>query len=151
MWKKESLLTKQCLNYQFSSVQIKKLSPVWLFVTPWPVACKTSLSITNSRSWLKLMSIESMMPSNHLILCRPPLLLLSIIPSIRVFSKESVLRSRWPEYRSISFTISPSKNIQECFPMQWTGWISLQSKGLSKVFSYTTVEKHQFFGAQLSL
>ena len=89
-----------------SSVQ--SLSHVQLFVTPWTAACQASLSITNSRSLLKLMSIKSVMPSNHLILCHPLLLLPSIPPSIRVFSKESVLRMRWPKYWSFSFSISPS-------------------------------------------
>ena len=90
------------------------------------------------------------MPSNHLILCRPLLLLPSIFPSIKVFSNESALRIRWPKYWSFSFSISLPMNIQDWFPLGWTGWISLQSKGLSRVFS-TTVQKHQFFGAQLSL
>ena len=90
----------------FSSVQ--SLSHVRLFVTPWSPACQASLSITNSRSLLKLMSIESVMPSNHLILCRPLLLLSSIFPSIRVFSNESVFCITWPKYWSFSFSISPS-------------------------------------------
>ena len=92
---------------RFSSVQ--SLSRVWLFPTPWIAARQASLSITNSRSPPKLMSIESVMSSSHLILCRPLLFLLSIFPSIRVFSNESVLRIRWPEYWSFSFSISPSK------------------------------------------
>ena len=91
------------------------------------------------------------MPSNHLILCHPCFLPLSIFPSIRVFSNESVLHIRWPKYWSFSFNISFPVNIQYSFPLGWTGWISLQSKGLSGVFSNTTVQKHQFFGAQLSL
>ena len=134
---------------QFSSVQL--LSRVWLFATPWTAAHQASLSITNSRSLLKLMSIKSVMPSKHLILCHPLLLLPSIFPSITVFSSESVLPIRWPKYWSFSFSISPSNDIQDWFPLGWTGWISLQSKGLSRVFSNTTVQKHQFFGAQLSL
>ena len=93
-------------KYQFSSVQ--SLTCVRLFVTPWTAACQASLSITNSRSLLKLMSFESVMPSNHLILCRPLLLLPSIFPSIRVFSNESVLCIRWPNYWSFSFSICPS-------------------------------------------
>ena len=92
--------------FQFSSVQ--SLSRVQLFATPWTAACQASLSITNSRSLLKLMSIESVMPSNHFILCRPLLLLPSICPSIRVFSNESALCIRWPKYWSFSFSISPS-------------------------------------------
>ena len=117
------------------------------------VDCSTpgSLSIINSWSLVKLKSIESVMPSNHLILCHPLLLLPSIFPSIRVFSNESVLHIRWPKYWSFSFSISPSVNIQNWFPLGWTGCISLQSKGLSRVFSNTTVQKHQFFSTQLSL
>ena len=91
---------------RISSVQ--SLSRVQLFVTRWTAACQASLSITNSQSVLKLMSIESMMPSNHLILCCPLLLLPAIIPSIKVFSSESVLRIRWPKYWSFSFNTSPS-------------------------------------------
>ena len=95
---------------QFSSVQ--SLSHVWLFETPWTAARQTPLSITNSQSLLKLMSIESVMPSNHLILCRPLLLLPSIFPNIKVLSNESVLRIRWPKYWSFSFSISPfNKNL----------------------------------------
>ena len=134
---------------QFSSVQ--SLSRVRLFETPWTAALQASLSITNSRSLLKLMSIESVMPSNHLILCRPLLLLPSIFSSIRVFSNESVLCIRWPKYQSFSFSISPSHEYSGLIFFGWTGWISLQSKGLSRVFSNTTVQKHQFFGVQLSL
>ena len=124
----------------FSAVQL--LSRVRFFETPWIAARQTSLSITNSRSSPKLMSIESVMPSSHLILCRPLLLLPPISPSIRVFSNESTLRIRWLKYRSFSFSISPSN--------EHSGLISLQSKGLSRVFSNTTVQKHQFFGAQPS-
>ena len=123
-----------------------------LFVSPalWTAAHQACLSITNSWSLLKLMSIESVMPSNHLILCHPLLLLPSILPSIRVFSNESVLHVRWPKYRvSASASVLPM-NIQNRFHLGWTGWISLQSKGLSRVFSNITVQKHQFFGTQLS-
>ena len=94
------------LNTQFSSVQL--LSHVWLFATPWTTAHQASLSITNTQSLLKLISIESVMPSNHLILCHPLLLLPSIFPSIRVFSNEWALCIRWPKYWSFSFNISPS-------------------------------------------
>ena len=131
-----------------SSVQ--SLSRIWLFATPWITARQASLSITNSQSSLKLMSIKSVMPSSHLILCRPLLLLPPIPPSIRVFSNESPFRMRWPKYWSFSFSIIPSKEHPGLSPLEWTGWISLQSKGLSRVFSNTTVQKHQFFGAQLS-
>ena len=121
------------------------------FKTPWTAALQASLSITNSWSLLKLMSIKLVMPSNHLILCHPLLFLPSIFPSIRVFSNESVLPIRWPKYWSFSFSISPSKEYSELISLGLTGWISLQSKGLSRVFSNTTDQKHQFFCAQLSL
>ena len=128
------------LIISFSSVQ--SLSCVQLFATPGIAARQASLSITNSRSSLRFMSIESVMPSSHLILCRPLFLLPPIPPSIRVFSSESTLHMRWPKYWSFSFSIIPSKEIP--------GLISLQSKGLSRVFSNTTVQKHQFFSAQPS-
>ena len=115
-----------------------------------PTARRASLSITSSRSPPKPMSTESVMPSNHLILCRPLLLLPSIFPSIRVFSNESALHIRWPKYWSFSFNISPSNEHLGLISFRWTGWISLQSKGLSRVFSNTTVQRHQFFGAQPS-
>ena len=124
---------------QFSSVQ--SLSCVRLFVIPWIATHQASLSITNSRSSLRLKSIESVMPSSHLILCRPLLLLPPIPPSFRVFSNESTLRMRWPKYWSFSFSIISSKEIP--------GLISLQSKGVG-VFFNTTVQKHQFFGTQPS-
>ena len=139
-------LTPQDGGDQFSSVA--QSCPT--LCDPWTAACQAPLSITNSRSLLKLESIKSVMPSNHLILCHPLLLLPSIFPSIRVFSNESVLHIRWPKYWSFSFNISPSNEYQDWSPLGWTGWISLQSKGLSGVFSNTTVQKHQFFGAQLS-
>ena len=131
-----------------SSVQL--LSHVRLFVTLRIAACQASLSITNSQNSPKLMCIESVMPSSHLILCRPLLLLPPIPSSIRVFSNESALRMQWPKYWSFSFSIIPSKEHPGLISLEWTGWISLQSKGLSRVFSNTTVQKHQFFGAQLS-
>ena len=144
----KSYFTLIATPLDFSSVQ--SLSCVWFFATPWTAARQASLSITNSRSLLKLMSIESVMPSNHLSLCRPLLLPLSIFLSIRVFSKESILCIRWPKnWISAAASVLPV-NIQDCSPLGWTGWISLQSKGLLRVFSNTTVQKHQFFGAQLS-
>ena len=111
---------------QFSSVQ--SLSSVWLFVTPWTTARQASLSITNSRSLPKLMSIESVMPSNHLILCHPLLLLPSIFPSIRVFSNESALLIRWPKYWSFSFSISPSNEHPGLisFRMDWLDLLTVQ-------------------------
>ena len=127
----------------FSSVQ--SLRHVRLFVTPWTAACQASLSITNSQSLLKLMSIESVMPSNHLIL-RCPLLPPSIFPSIKVFSNESVLCMRWPKHWSFTFSISPSNEYSGLISLGWTGWISWLSKGHSRVFSNTTVQKHPFFG-----
>ena len=133
---------------QFSSVQ--SLSCVRLFAIPWIAAHQASLSITNSQSSLRPMSIESVMPSSHLIPSRPFLLLPPIHPSSRVFSNESTLRMRWPKFGvSASASFLPKKS-QGWSPSEWTGWISFQSKGLSRVFSNTTVQKHQFFSAQLS-
>ena len=131
---------------QFSSVAQSCLT----FVTLWTAACQALLSITNSKSLLKLISIESVMPSNHLILCHP-LLLPSIFPSIRIFSNESVFTSGGQGIGvSASASILPM-NIQDWFPLGRAGWLSLQSRGLSRVFSNITVQKHQFFGGQLSL
>ena len=125
---------------------VQSLSRVQLFATPWTAAYQVSLSITNSQSLLRLMPIESVMPSNLLSLCCLLLFLPSIFPSIRLFSNESVLCIRWPA----SVSVLPM-NIQDWSPLGWTGLISLQSKGLSRVFSNTTIQKHQFFDAQLSL
>ena len=133
---------------QFSSVQL--LSRVRLFATPWTAALQASLSITNTRSLPKLMSIKWVMPSNHLILCCPLLFPPLIFPSISVFSNESVLHIRWPENWSFSFSIIPSKEYPGLISFRMDWFISLQSKRLSRVFSNTTVQKHQFFGAQLS-
>ena len=110
----------------FSSVQL--FSCVQLFVTPWTAGCQASLSITNSRSLFRLMSIESVMSSNHLILCRPLRLLPSIFPSIRIFSNESVLCIRWPKYWSFSFSISPSKEHPGLisFRMDWLDLLAVQ-------------------------
>ena len=129
-------------SVQFSSFQL--LSRVRLFVTPWTAARQASLSITNSWSLLKLMPIEVVMPSSHLILCHP-LLLPSIPPTIRVFSKKSALLMRWPNYWSFSFIISPSNEDPGLisFRMDWLD-------PLARVFSNTIVQNHQFFGAQLS-
>ena len=125
------------VNFVFSSVQL--LSHVCLLATSWTAARHASLSITNSRSLLKLMSIESVMLSNRLILSRPLLLLPSVFSSIRVFSNESALHMRWPKYWSFSFSISPSNEHPGLNSFGWTGWISLESKGLSRIFSNTTV------------
>ena len=130
------------LSVQFSSVQ--SLSHIWLFVTPWTAAHQASLSSTISRSLLKLMSIKSVMPSSHLILCRPFLLLPSIFPSIRVFSNESVLPIRWLKYWSFSFSISPSKKYSgmTSFRIDWLPCCPMLSKGLSRIFSSTTFNYH---------
>ena len=143
--------------YGFESWTVKKVErrridafELWcwrrLLRVPWTAARQASLSITNSQSLLQLMSIESVMPSNHLILCHPLLFLPSIFPSIRLFSNESAICIRWQKYCSFSFSISPSNEYSGL-----TGLISLQSKGLSSNSSNTTVQKHQFFDAQLSL
>ena len=133
------------------NIVVQSLSGVRLFVTPWTAAGQDSLSVPITQSLLKLMSIESVMPSNHLFLCHPHLFLPSIFPKIRVFSNKSVLHIRWPKYWSFNFSISPSVNIQDWFPLWLTGFISLQSTGVSRVFFNITVQKHQFFSAQPSL
>ena len=141
---------------QFSSVQL--LSHVQLFETPWTAARQASQSITSSQSLLRLMPIESVIP-NDLILCHSLLLLPSIFCTIRVFSNESALHIRGSKCWSFIFNILPSHSksfnvlpmsIQDGFPLGWTGWICLQSKGLSRVFSNTTLQNHQFFRDQLS-
>ena len=132
----------------FSSVQ--SLSHDWLFATPWIAACQASVSITDSQSSLKLMSIESVMPSSHLILCRPLLLLPPIPPSSECFPMSQLFA--W-DGQSIGVSALASvlpMNTQVSSPLGWTSWISLHSKGLSRVFSDTTFQKHQFFSAQLS-
>ena len=126
----------------------QSLSRVWLFATPWTVVHQDSLAITNSRSLLKLISIEWVMPSYHLILCHPFLLLPSIFPRIKTFSNESVLCIRWPKYWSFSFNISPSNEHSGLISFRMDGFDLLAYKGLSRVFSNTTVQKHQFLGAQ---
>ena len=146
------LILSTSLGYQFSSVE--SLSRVQLFSTPWTAACQASLSLTNSRSSLRLTSIESVMPSSHLILCRPLLFPPSIFPSIRVFSNESVLHIRWTKYWSFRFNISPSYEYSGLisFRMDWLDLLAVQ--GTLRVFSTvlnTTVQKHQFFSTQLSL
>ena len=141
-------ILQMLIFFQFSLVQ--SLSRVWLFATPWITKGQASLSITNSQSSLRLKSIESVMPSSHLILCCPLLLLPQIPPSIRVFSNESTLHMRWSKYWISALASFLPKNTQGWSPLEWTDWISLQSKGLSRVFSNTTVQKHQFFSAQLS-
>ena len=128
---------------------VQRLSCVLFFATPWTVACQSSLCFTISPSFLKFMSIESVMLSNYLILCCPLLLLLSIFPSIRVFSNESALCISWPKYWSFSFSISPSNGHSGlfCLRMDWLDLLAVH--GISRVFN-TTVQKHQFC-TQLSL
>ena len=132
----------------FSTVQ--SLSCVQLFATPWITACQASLSITNSWSSLKLTSSELVMPSSHLILCRPLSSCPPSLPASESFPM-SQLFSRGGQSTGVSALASfLSKKSQGWSPSEWTGWISLQSKGLSRVFSNTTVQKHQFFSSQLS-
>ena len=132
-------------SVQFSSLVMSNS------VTPGTAAHQASLSITNSQDLLKLMSIKSVMPSNHLIICHPLLLLPSVFPSISVFSNESVLHIRWLKYWASASASFLPMNIQDWFPLGLIDLISLQSKWLSSIFFNTTVQKHQFFGAQLSL
>ena len=138
----------------FSSVQ--SLSCVRHFATPWTAACQASLSITNSWSLLKLMSIMSVMPSNHLIFCHPLLLLLSIIPSIRVFSSESALRVRWPKYWSFSYSISPSNEYSGLisFRMVWLDLLAVQGTLKSLLQHHSSeasvLRRSAFFTVQLS-
>ena len=135
---------------QFNSVQFS-CSVMSDSATPWTAARQASLSIINSQSLLKLMSIELVMPSNHLILCHPLLLPPAIFPSIRVFSKDSALHIRCPEYWSSSFSISPSNEYSGLISIRMDWLDLLLSKGLSRVFSSMTTQKHQFFGSQPSL
>ena len=143
------------MDRKYSSVQIQSLSCVRLFETPWASACQASLSITNSQSLLKLMSIELVMPSNHLILCRPLPLLPSIFPSIRVFPNESVLRIRWPKCWSFSFSISPSNEYSGLisFRMDWLDLLAIQRtlKSLQQHSSKASIHQcSAFFIGQLS-
>ena len=129
---------------------IQSLSHVWLFEMPWIAACQASLSITNSWSLLKLMPIESVMLSSHLILCCPLLLLPSTLPASGSFPMNQLFAWGGPSIGIPASASFVSMNTQDLSPSGWTDWISLQSKGLSRVFSNTTVQKHQFFGTQLS-
>ena len=141
-------MIQQCKSLQEHSVQ--SLSCVWLFATPWIAARQASLSITNSQSSLKLTSIKSVMPSSHLILCRPLLLLPPSPPSIRGFPMSQLFAWGGQSTGVSALASFLPKNTQDWSPLEWTGWISLKCKGLSRVFSNTTVQKHQFFGTQLS-
>ena len=134
-----------------SAVVVQSPSCVHLFEIPWTTACQASLSFTISWNLFKLMSIESVMPSNHLILCCSLLLLSSIFPNIRVFSSELAVCIRWPKYWSFSFSISPSNEYSGLISFRIDWFISLLPKELSRVLSSTTIQKHQFFGTQLSL
>ena len=135
-------------NSQFSSVQL--LSRVRLVATPWTAAHQASLSIANSWSLLNSGPLSQWWHPTVSSSVVALLLLPSVFPSLRVFANESVLRIRWPKSWNFSFSIVPM-NIQDWFPLGCTGLISLQSKGLSRLFSNTTVQRHQFFSAQLSL
>ena len=142
------------INFTFFEIDlysVQSLSLVWLFAASWTAAHQASLHITNSRNLLKLMSIEWVMPSNHFSLCHPLLLPPSIFLNIRGFSNESPFCIRWPKYWSFSFRISPSNEYSGLisFRMDWFDLLAVQ--GLSRVFSNTTVQKHQFFGTQLFL
>ena len=119
-------------NCESALLVVQLLSHVWLLVTPWTAACQASLSFTISWSLLKLMSIESVMPSNHLILCRPLLLLPSAFPSSRFFSSELALHIRWPKFWNFNFSISPSIEYQGWFPLGWTGFDLLAVQGTLK-------------------
>ena len=156
-WISKEGTAPKCLGRQFPSAvlvsfsSVQSLSRVWLFVTPWTAACQASLSVINSQSLLKLMRIALVMPSNHLILCYSLLLLSSILPSIRVFSSESVLRIRWPKYWSFSFSISPSS---ECsglisFRIDWFDLLAVQ--GTLKSLLQHHSSKGSILRAQLSL
>ena len=134
-------------------VIVQSLSCVQLFVTPWTVAHQAPLFFTVSWSLFRCMFIESVKLSSHLILCQPLSRLPSIFPSIMVFSKKSILHIKWPKYWSFSFSINPSNEYSGLisFRIDWFDLLSLLPKGLSSVFSSTTMEKHQFFGTQSSL
>ena len=138
-------------KYCFTCVSsVQSLSRVLLFATSWIAARQASLSITNSQSSIRLTSIESVMPSSHLILCYPLFLLPLIPPSIRVFSNESLFAWGGQSTGVSALASVLPKNTQSWSPLEWMGWISLQSKGLSRVVSNTAVQEHQFFGTQLS-
>ena len=130
---------------------VHSLSRVQLFATPWIAACQASLWITNSQSLLKFMSTESVMPSNHLILCRPFSSCLQSFPASGSFPMSQFFTSGGQSIGVSAPASALPMNIQDQFPLGWTSWISLQSKGLSRVFCNTTVQKHQFFSAQFSL
>ena len=161
LWKYYKPITVQyyianCVSCVLQIRSYQSLSRVWLFATPWIAACQASLSITNSRSSLRLMSIKSMMPSSHLILCHSLLLLLPIPPSITVFSNESTLRMRWPKYWSFSFSIIPSKEIPGLisFRMDWLALLAVQGTLKSLLQHHSSkasiLRRPAFFTVQLS-
>ena len=147
---------KEILQYHFSRFRIYALSSVqslnrvWLFATPWIVAHQASLSITNSQSSLKLTSIELVMPSSHLIFCCPLLLCPQSLPASESFPMSQLFAWGGQSIGVSALALVLPVIIQDWAPLECTGWISLQSKRLSRVFSNTTVQKHQFFGSQLS-
>ena len=149
-------ISSKRISYICVHISVQSLSCVRLFATPWTTACQASLSITNSWSLLKLMSIQSVMPSNHLILCHPLLLLLSIFPNIRVFSNDSVLHIRWPKYWSFSFSISPSNEYSGLisFRIDWLDLLVVQGTLKSLLqhhSSKASILRHSaFFIVQLS-
>ena len=138
----------RAVQRKFSSVQLSCIQP---FVTPWTTACQASLSINNCQSLHKPMSIELVMSSNHLILCHPLFLLRQSFPALESFQMSQLFTSGGQSIKVSASTSVLQVNTQDWSLLGWTGWISLQSKGLSRVFSNTAVQKHQFFGAQLSL
>ena len=146
-----------CISFELLSKKssslcsVQLLNRVRLFLTPWTAACQASLSITNSRSLPKFMSVELVMPSNHFILSRPVLLLPSIFPSIRVFPMSQLFTSGGQSTRVSASTSVLPMNTQAWSPLGWTCWISLQSRVRSRVFSNNAVQGHQFFCTQLSL
>ena len=139
------------LAFSKKFVVVQLLIHIKLFATPWTAAHQAFQSFIVSWRLLNLESIEPVMPSNHLILCRPLLHLPPIFPSIRVFSNESALHSRWPKYWSFSFSISPSTEYSGLISFRIDWFHLLESKGLSRVFSNTTIEKHQLFSTEPSL
>ena len=132
-------------------IVVQSLSHVQLFATPWTAACQASLSFTISQSWFRFMSTELMMLCNYLILSCSPFLLPSVFPSIRVFSNEFALHIRWPKYWRFSFSISPSNEYSGLISFRIDWFDLLQSKGLSRTFSSTRIQKHQFFSTQMFL
>ena len=147
--------TTQCQLVYMSFSSVQSLSWVWLFATPWTTACQAFLSSNISHSLFKLMSIESVMPSNHLTLCHPLLLLPSIFPSIRVFSNDSALHIRWPKYWSFSFSISPSnEHLGLIFRMDWLDLLAVKGTSKSLLQHHSSkasiLQCSAFFTVQLS-